>query len=990
MMNLRTSAVRLGLLPAGIAIALTPAFAANAQEQSAPSTTTLDRIEITGSRIRSVDVETAQPVFTVTQQDIQKSGLVSVGDILQNLSIAGTQTYSKAAVLTSNPEQGGQYVNLYNLGENRTLVLVNGKRWTSSLAGLSDMSTIPSSLIERIEVLKDGASAIYGSDAVAGVVNIILRKNYDGAEASAYFGQNGRGDGSKEQYSFTAGTTTDRASLVFGVNYTNEDPVWAKARPLTRYSSGPNHIKDGLSPTGPWGRFNDPRAVGTPGAGNYLDTDGNIVGSGQGTWSPNQWVLNHTGSFDGKGVGADSRDLSNYHVGVGLDDYYNSIDQMMLQQSSKNKSVFTTGSYNLTDSLTFKSTAMYSERDSNRQIAGYPLQAASQPQFPVAISGTSYYNPVGQDINSWFRRTVELPRTTESNVKTLHFDAALEGVFDVGSHGWNWDVGFNYNKYDVTQVSRGNINLLALQKALGPSFLNAQGQVQCGTAAAPIALGTSNALGQCTPFNILGGPSASTPNALQYLNALGQATQQSLSKQWTANVTGGLFDLPAGELGFAAGVEHREISGYDYPDQLSSAGYTTDLAAQATEGRYQTNEAYLELLIPVLKDLPGAKELSFDVAARYSNYSRFGDTTNSKFSFTWKPIDDLLVRGTYGTGFRAPTLDDTFGGGSQSFDAFTDPCDATFGSLGNAGVAARCSAEGLASNFRQTDTANNPVAKRDVQGNSPFNAGVGNAELEPERSITRTVGMVYSPHWVQGLDFSLDWYRISISNIITALTANDVLNNCYLNNLASYCADYGRDAVTGQVTTLSRGNVNLGRLETEGYNFGVRYRMPETAYGKFAVNLDTNYLTTYKSQAEAGADWSNAAGYWNFPRVRATLGLDWSLGALSANWNLRYYGGFRDYCWDAAAGIECNDPNYQTPNPGWGGGTGSNKKGSISYQDVSVTWQAPWDGSVTVGARNIWNKQPPITYSITNSSTAAIDPMLDYDRFLFVQYNQRF
>ncbi|AKO17120.1 TonB-dependent receptor plug domain-containing protein [Xanthomonas oryzae] len=955
-MNLRTSAVRLGLLPAGIAIALTPAFVATAQEQSAPSTTTLDRIEITGSRIRSVDVETAQPVFTVTQQDIQKSGLVSVGDILQNLSIAGTQTYSKAAVLTSDPEQGGQYVNLYNLNENRTLVLVNGKRWTSSLNGLTDMSTIPSSLIERIEVLKDGASAIYGSDAVAGVVNIILRKNYDGAEASAYFGQNGRGDGSKEQYSFTAGTTTDRASLVFGVNYTNEDPVWAKDRTLTRYSAGPNHIEDGLSATGPWGRFNS---------------------------NDETYILNHTGSFDGKGVGADSRNLANYHNDITTDDYFNSTDQMMLQQSSKNKSIFTTGSYNLTDSLTFKSTAMYSERDSNRQIAGYPLQAASQPQFPVAISGSSYYNPVGQDINSWFRRTVELPRTTESNVKTLHFDAALEGVFDVGSHGWNWDVGFNYNKYDVTQVSRGNINLLALQKALGPSFLNAQGQVQCGTAASPLPLGTSNALGQCTPFNILGGPSASTPNALQYINALGQATQQSLSKQWTANLTGGLFDLPAGELGFAAGVEHRQVSGYDYPDQLSSAGYTTDLAAQATEGRYQTNEAYLELLIPVLKDLPGVKELSFDVAARYSNYSRFGDTTNSKFSFTWKPIDDLLVRGTYGTGFRAPTLSDTFGGGSQTFDTFTDPCDATFGSLGNAGVAARCATQ-VPAGFRQTDSAGKPVARRDVQGNAPFNSGVGNAELQPEYSITRTVGMVYSPHWVQGLDFSLDWYRISISNIITALLANDVLNNCYLNNLENYCANFARDSVTGQVTTLSRGNVNLGRLETEGYNFGVRYRMPETAYGKFAVNLDTNYLATYKSQTQADAEWSNVAGYWNFPRVRATLGLNWSLGSLSANWDLRYYGGFRDYCLDASAGIACNDPTYQTPNPGWGGGTGSNKKGSISYQDVSVTWQAPWDGSVTVGARNIWNKQPPITYSITNSSTAAIDPMLDYDRFLFV------
>ncbi len=162
------------------------------------------------------------------------------------------------------------------------------------------------------------------------------------------------------------------------------------------------------------------------------------------------------------------------------------------------------------------------------------------------------------------------------------------------------------------------------------------------------------------------------------------------------------------------------------------------------------------------------------------------------------------------------------------------------------------------------------MARRDVQGNAPFNSGVGNAELQPEYSITRTVGMVYSPHWVQGLDFSLDWYRISISNIITPLSANDVLNNCYLNNLENYCANFARDSVTGQVTTLSRGNVNLGRLETEGYNFGVRYRMPETAYGKFAVKLDTNYLATYKSQTQADADWANYAGYWNFPRVRAT------------------------------------------------------------------------------------------------------------------------
>jgi len=961
-MNCKSNKLRDAVVLALVVGAGGTATTAFAQDAGTGQATNLDRIEVTGSRIRSVDVETSQPIFTVSSEDIKRSGLVSVGDILQNLSISGTQTFSKAAVLTSNPEQGGQYVNLYNLGEQRTLVLVNGKRWTSSLAGFTDLSTIPSALIERIEVLKDGASAIYGSDAIAGVVNIIMRSNFEGAEASGLIGQNSRGDGQKEAYSFTVGTTGERSSIIFGASYTKEDPVWSKDRELTRTTYGPAHPTDALSATGPWGRF---------------------------TYGGRTYVLNHTGTWDGSGVGADSRNLANYHNAVTVDDRFNSTQQMMLAQGTETKSIFTSGSYDINDYVTFKSTAMYSERESERQVAGYPLGAASQPTFPVAISGQSYYNPVGADITSWFRRTIEIPRISDNNVKSYHFDASLEGAFDVASHGWNWDVGVNYNKFDVTQIGTGNINLLALQKALGPSFLNSQGVVQCGTAANPIPLGTSLSAGQCTPFNILGGPSASTADALNYINTLSQATQQSVSKQYLANITGGLFEMPgnAGEFAFAAGFEHREVDGYDYPDQLSSAGYTTDLAAGATEGSYKTDEFYLEFVIPVLKDLPFAKELSFDVATRYSDYDRFGDTTNSKFSFTWKPIEDLLVRGTYGKGFRAPTLDDTFGGGSQTFDYFTDPCDARWGQR-TGSVATRCAAEGLAPTFTQNDNAGRPVATRESQSIAPFQAGVGNSELEPEFGTTRTLGMVFSPRWVEGLDISLDWYKIEIENVITAVSATYVLQQCY-NGVTSFC-NYGRDAATGQVVTLSRGNTNLGGLQTEGYNFGVNYRLPEMGIGQFGVRLDTNYLVNFRQQSDNGAPWDDYAGYWNYPRVRGTLGVNWSLGDLSASWDLRYYGGYRDFCWDQPSGIECNEPNYVTPNNGWGGGEGANKKGSISYQDVSVSWAAPWNGTVTIGARNVWNKQPPITYSLTNNSSSSIDPMLDYDRYIFMQYTQRF
>ena len=531
--NKLTTAVRIALsvgafLAAGAVFAQAPGTAQTSTDtdQATPAPAkSLQTVTVTGSRIRSVDMETAQPVFTMTQADIQKTGLVSVGDILANLTVAGSQTFSKAGVLTSNPEQGGQYINMRNLGEQRTLVLVNGKRWATSLAGFTDMSTIPAALIERIDILKDGASSIYGSDAIAGVVNIILKDHYEGAEVSGYYGQNEKGDGGKQSYSFTMGSRGEKSALIFGANYTKEDPIRAKTRNATRYTYGPNHAQDGLSGTGPWGYYRDINAFGGP--------------------TGDRHVINHTGTYDGVGVGADSRNPANYHTGQTVDDYFNPTQQMDLAGSNEMKSVFTNARYDFNDYVTFKATGMYAERDNSRQIAGYPLNSLTQATNPVYISGQSYYNPEpGKDLY-FARRTIELPRVTDNSVKSFHFDAGLEGAFDVGQRHWNWDVGFNYNKYDVTEAGSGNLNLINLKQALGPSFLNAGGQVQCGSAANPIATT------QCVPFDILGGPSASTPQSLAYINSLSQSRLQSLSKEYTANITGGLFDLPAGEVSFA-------------------------------------------------------------------------------------------------------------------------------------------------------------------------------------------------------------------------------------------------------------------------------------------------------------------------------------------------------------------------------------------------------------------------------------------------------
>ncbi len=255
-MNVRNPAVRFGLLPAGIALALAPAFAS---AQEAKGTTDLDRISVTGSRIRGAAVETQQPVVTLSRENLEKQGYTSVADVLQNLTSAGSPAISRSESLASGENVGGYYVDIRNLGAQRTLVLMNGKRLGATTSGYQDLSQIPMSAIERIEILKDGASAIYGSDAIAAVVNVITRKRFDGAEASVYVGQYGKGDGDTTTYSFTLGSEGERGGVTLAAEYSKQDPVWAKDRWFSRDgNAGPNYPGSGASPINQKGGFCDP------------------------------------------------------------------------------------------------------------------------------------------------------------------------------------------------------------------------------------------------------------------------------------------------------------------------------------------------------------------------------------------------------------------------------------------------------------------------------------------------------------------------------------------------------------------------------------------------------------------------------------------------------------------------------------------------------------------------------------------------------------
>ena len=925
--------------------------AAVAQETS--GTTNLDRISVTGSRIRQVDVETAQPVLTISRQDIQNQGFNSVGDILQNISAAGSPAFSRASPLTSNQEAGGQYIDLRNLGAQRTLVLVNGKRLGISPDGFQDVSTIPTVIVERIEVLKDGASSIYGSDAMAGVINIITRKNFDGAEANVYTGQYGQGDGKKETYDFMIGFSGDRGSVTIAGEYHNEEEVWAKDRWFTRDTyPGWNHNAS-YTNVGQWGNW---RPAGSTGGYQAPNRGGTALGVGQ------------------------------FHP-QNLDDRSRSSDQMHLLTPLERRSLYVSANYDIVDNVRFVTDLQYSKRSSDRQIAGYPLQSGAYED--LNLSADSLYSPNGGATDvEWRRRGWEVPRTTNTDLTTWRFTAALEGSFEIGDRYFNWDAGALYNENDVSIINNGNFYVPAVRNAVGPSFVNGAGQAVCGTPGLDGADDTI--IAGCVPWNPFAGfGTGAVANSLDdeavrnYLFREEHATGNTTTHNYFANIAGTVVALPAGDLGFAAGYEYRREEGHFAPDAIAQSGDSTNLASGPTGGKYDVNEFYLELNVPILADLPFAKELTLDVATRYSDFNTFGDTTNNKFGLKWRPIDDLLVRGTYSEGFRAPTIGDLYGGSSQTFTTgFIDPCDSIYG---NARGTPRCLAD-VPGNYRQLQQGFIPADGPAAQSPVPFTSG-SNEFLQPERSESKSIGLVYSPSYVSGLTVGVDWWSIRIEDTLVSDSPNQILEDCYVGLIEERCALFTRDPANGFIVgDLSYGNRNAGYTETEGFDFDINYAL-DTDWGRFSAKSATTYVSKYESKTTNDAEEvpSQYNGFNAYFRVRSNLSLGWSKNDWSVNWNVRYYSGTKETCYFAA---RCSLPNFSAPDTG-GIITPLNELGSTTFHDLQVSYAAPWNATIAIGANNVFNKVAPLMMDQPSSNFSYYGGF-DIGRFLYLKYNQKF
>ena len=1023
-------------LVAGVAGGAGAAFA----QESTTGATNLDRIQVTGSRIRQVDVETAQPVTFVTREEIQRQGFQSVADILQNISAVGSPPISRAAPLSSGENVGGSYIAMRNLGATRTLILLNGKRLGISTSGLQDISAIPTGAIERVEVLKDGASSIYGSDAMAGVVNIITRTNFDGMEANAYYGQFSQGDGAITNGDFTFGVTGERGSLMVTADYRKEDGVSGGIRWFSRYSRTDRHPTDGWTTAGYIGGFtingNNPAAgsfanVTFPANGETqvrlvpIDPNGDL--SDPLNWRNQNLVTGSCPAGTGTPVAC---------IPGSTADKTNTNLQMDVHTPLETKTLFVDGAYDLTDTIRFRTNLAYMNRSSDRLIAGYPMQASS---FGTPMAGDSrrvvldadgneqiigvngsYFNPIGSDIGTWWRRTWEVPRTTSTDFNQYRFTGTFEGYFEVGDRVFDWDVGYLYNQNKLAVASMGNLNLANVSRAVGPSFMNAQGQIVCGTQGTGALRADGTRADQvdtgCVPWNPyveygVVAPGGLTGNdALQrYLFQEEHSTGETETQLFSANLAGSILTLPAGDLGFAVGVESRKERGAFSPDALAQTGGSTNLAAGPTGGSYRVNEAYLELEAPLLSELPFAQELTLSVATRYSDFDTFGDTTNNKFGLRWKPIESLMVRATVADGFRAPTIADLYGGGSQTFSSFTDPCDTNFGSsASNATTRANCVAAmgALANSYRQLGQGFTPVASPNSQTPVAFTSG-SNPLLTPELSKSQTIGFVWSPEFLEGFNASVDWWKIRITDTIVGDAPTTILNDCYVQGIASRCSPqlFTRDPGQGYINFMSFGNRNAGFRKVEGFDVDLTYRWDAGDYGSFALNSNSTYtskdygLSTNDPREPLSSVSFAGTGSTTF-RLRSNLGLSWNWGDFGASWTARYYSGMKESCTYFNSSVlephlECNEITYAPTgviNPDGSLASALSRRkvsGSTTFNDVQFRWQAPWNATIAVGANNVFEKYGPPMYSQPSANFSYYGGF-DIGRFVYMKYQQRF
>ena len=966
------------------AVRLVLAAAAASTVHAAPAvaqgTSALDEIVVTGTRIVRQDYEATSPVVTVSEEMFKLSGEPQIEKVLNEMP----QLVPSITTTSNNPSNGGQAnVNLRGLGTARTLVLMDGLRLTpSNVSGVVDLNTIPGPLIQSVEILTGGASSTYGSDAVAGVVNFRMKRDFEGVEVTGNYGITGEDDGETYGGSLTMGGNfaDGRGNAVVSLGFDSREAVLAGARKFGEVSYGPllTPSGSGTTPDGgvSWGSNAPSQAA--------LDQVFGAYGVAAGTVPTSAIIgINTNGSLFSFGRGTTAQPVANY-LGDTTDPGFNPlsysynfgpVNYLQLPLERKQASAFLR--YDIVpEQVELYSRLMYTTYSADQQLAATPISSGLGTSVPVTNSAIPADLAVllasRADPNANFtlgRRTVEVgPRFQDNSYDVVQGVAGLRGAF---AGDWRWDVSGSWGQMKQTNLQLGNVSRSRLNAALiNPGVYSAQG---------------------CAQFNPFGAGNI-TPECAAAVAIAATNVTETEQVQAIASVTGPIFDLPAGALQVAAGIEYRRNEADFRPDQFLSSGDVVGFnAQQPVSGSTAVTEGFVEFSVPILSDMFMANYLGLDLGYRYSDYNLAGGVDTYKAALQWRPIESLQLRGSYNRAIRAPSISELFLPTQENFPTYSDPCNvgSSYRTGANAAqVEALCQSQGIPANVLTTYTQLFSQARAFVGGN---------VNLEPETADTYTFGVVWQSTFdaalARNLSVSVDYYKYEIEDLISSLSVNSIIGRCFNDVGANpnfdpnnvFCQLFTRDTTfrpDGVMTT----NLNLAATKHEGVDLQVDWGVP---LGDTFGDLNFRLLWTHlleKADQETITDKfysydgtiSQTVGSAN-PTDKAVLTTTWSWHGLTLRYNLRYIDS-----------MDVVNNNAQKTEPVRGV---KPFVPSYVYHDVTARYTFDEKYSVTVGVNNIADKQPPI---YTTDAQAGIQSNTDpstYDvlgRRFFISLGAKF
>jgi len=904
------------LIPALALMVPASAYAQEAAEESADEGV----IIVTGSRIARLEESAPNPIVSVTADTLQRSGQTNLTELLsQSPALLGSTRLSDAGGSTADfGAVGVNLLNLRNLGTERTLVLVNGRRHISGISGTAsvDINTIPNALIERIDVLTGGVSAIYGADGVSGVVNFVLKRDFEGIDIRGQNGISSRGDAGNQYASVTVGKnfSDGRGNVALSYEFNRDSRVKGSARASGRpdacslvrnpddFPDNPNVFDRVVLCNLRYADSSTNGAVDT-----NIDFSPDFTGDGD-RYNLGRFLPQSGGLVQG----GDSTPIAGYQGDLQPGTKKHNFNFLGSYEFSPAARIFVEGKYTNTKSFSVAQPSFdffTTLQADNPFITGTLRDNIVPGAYSTNIFGEPGLAPdgilVSRDNFDLGIRGEYAKRETLRGVIGVDGEISENARYELSYVYGQTKTRFNSTNYrlsdryfaaldavDEGQFLNGTPNgNIVCRSTLNPSApLNDPNALVIGAATTPVTF-TPGAGSGCVPLNILGEGRASQA-ALDWMNV----DLQNYSKVYQHVVSGSIagdfgqfFELPGGPIGFAIGAEYRKEGSNFVSDLYLQQGVLADIAQILPEsGSFDVKEAFAELNVPVFRDAPFAHLLQFGAALRLSDYSTIGKTTTWKVDGTYAPIPDIMFRGTYSEAVRAPNVSELFAPQNGTFAFIDDPCDPVNIPEGTQFRADNCATilNALGIDPDTFSPTTDPQATVSLPGRSG-----GNPALSEETAKTWTAGVVLKPSFIPRLTITFDWYDITLKDAISTATAQELVDLCVdqpsLDN--PFCTSIGRDPDTGYVNDYLVGPANVAQFKTSGADFTVNYQIPAGSLGDFNLRLNGGYLDNLSFVPTPGAELDVDTKEAFAPRWSGNFDLTWVKDNVSVNYGINYF-----------------------------------------------------------------------------------------------------